>query len=70
MKVSESNASLARLTTELRAVSAERDNLSEQVFTARAEKEDMVNLANTRKAEVTRAEAKMMRAQKAEVTSG
>ena len=74
MQAADSSASVARLTTELSTVSAERDDLSRQVFTARAEKEDMVNLAERRQAEVIRAGAEIRslseevaRAQKAKV---
>ena len=40
-------------------LSAERDDLSRQVFTARAEREDMVSLADRRQAELTRAGAEI-----------
>ena len=36
-------------------VNSERDELNRQVFTARAEREDMVSLAERRQAELTRA---------------
>ena len=58
-QAADNSASVARLTTELSTVSAERDELSRQVFTARAEREDMVNLAERRQAEVTRAGAEI-----------
>ena len=46
---------MARLTTELSLANGERDELNRQVFTARAEREDMVSLAERRQAELTRA---------------
>ena len=46
---------MARLTTELSLANGEREELNRQVFTARAEREDMVSLAERRQAELTRA---------------
>ena len=40
-------------------MNGERDELNRQVFTARAEREDMVSLADRRQAELTRAGAEI-----------
>ena len=54
-QAADNSASVARLTTELSLANGERDELNRQVFTARAEREDMVSLAERRQAELTRA---------------
>ena len=58
-QAADNSATVARLTTELSLVNGERDELNRQVFTARAEREDMVSLAERRQAELTRAGAEI-----------
>ena len=45
---------MGRLTTELSQVNTERDDLKRQVFTAKAERDDIASLADRRQAEVER----------------
>ena len=45
---------MARLTTELSQVNAERDDLKRQVFTAKAERDDIASLAERRQSEMDR----------------
>ena len=66
-QAAENSASVAHLTTELSAVSGERDDLSRQVFTARAEREDMASLAERRQADLTSLTEDVARTQTAKV---
>ena len=63
-QAAENSPSVARLTTEL---SGERDDLSRQVFTARAEREDMASLAERRQADLTSLTEDVARTQTAKV---
>ena len=58
---------LEKVKSELSAVSGERDDLSRQVFTARAEREDMASLAERRQADLTSLTEDVVRAETAKV---
>ena len=53
-QAADNGATVGRLTTELSQVTSDRDDLKRQVFTAKAERDDISSLADRRQAEVER----------------